>query len=61
METKVKLPSGAELYALELMARRERARAQAEILKMLFSALKESAASFFKSYDKPAGKAVLHG
>ena len=62
MKNEFRIPSGAELYAVEQLARRERARAQAAILRMLFSALKESAAALFRSYDKrPVGKAVLHG
>lgn len=61
MTTDFKIPTGEQLYAYERMARRERARAQAEIMKMLFSALKESAAAFFHSGKRPVGKAVLHG
>ena len=62
MTTDVKLPTGEQLYAYERLARRERARVQAEIVKMLFSALKQSAAAFFHGAKRPAaGKAVLHG
>ncbi len=62
MTTDFKMPSSEELYAYERLARRERSRAQAEIVKMLFSALKESAAAFFHGPRQPAaGKAVLHG
>ncbi len=62
MTTDFRLPSGEQLYAYERLARRERARMQAEIVKMLFSALKESAAAFIGGAKRPAaGKAVLHG
>lgn len=59
--TRSTYPTGAQLYAYEAYARRERARMQAEVIRMLFSALKEAAgAIFLRSYAKPA-KAVLNG
>jgi hypothetical protein len=61
MTTNIELPTGEQLYAYERLARRERSRMQAEIIKMLFSALSESAAAFFHGAKRPAGKAVLHG
>jgi hypothetical protein len=60
--TDLKLPSGEQLYAYERLARRERARMQAEIVKAAYSALKQRAAAFLGGAKRPVtGKAVLHG
>ena len=60
--TKSTYPTGAQLYAYEQLARRERARAQAEVMAMLFSALKEAAtAIFLRPYAKRPARTVAHG
>ena len=64
MKTESRYPTGAELYAYEQLARRERARAQAAVIRMLLQALKEAAVAIFaRPYAKrpSAGKVALHG
>jgi hypothetical protein len=58
-----KYPTGAELYALEQLARRERAKAQAQSILAAASWLKAAArAIFFRPYAKRSTrKAAFHG
>jgi hypothetical protein len=65
--TKFTLPTGAQLYALEQMARRERAAAQAKLMLAAGRWLKETAkAVFFRPYAQarakaPGRKVAFHG
>ena len=58
-----KYPTGAELYALEQFARRERAKAQAQLVLAAAGWLKEAARAIFsRPYAKrPARKVAFHG
>ena len=58
MKTEFSYPTGEELYAYERIARRERAKAQAEFVRALFRAVKEALAP---RAVRAAPRAVLHG
>lgn len=56
-----RMPSAAELYAFEQLARRERARAQGELLARAVHWLRRSLVdAVTKPYAAPRGKVVRH-
>ncbi len=60
--TKFSYPSAAELYALEAMARRERARMQATLIVAAARWIREQFSALFRHDGKaPARKVALHG
>ena len=50
MNDEFRMPSAAELYAYEQLARRERAKAQAELIRSAFAGLKQA---FVTVFTKP--------
>ena len=63
--TKFTYPTGAQLYALEQMARRERAKTQARLILAAARWLKDAAKTvFFRPHvtnETPTGKVAYHG
>ena len=59
--TGFRMPSAAELYAFEKLARRERAQAQARLICAAAEWLKRGVVSLFtKPYGIPRGKVAQH-
>jgi transposase len=56
-----RIPTGAELYALDLAARRERSKVLAELLKSAVRRARETVVSVFtRPYGPVRGKVVRH-
>jgi len=59
--TEFRMPSAAELYAFEQLARRERAQAQAKLISAAAGWLKRSFVRLFtKPYAAPRGRVAQH-